>query len=997
MGKLVKISATLVAMVFLIALVGCDEPTDTPKAAHNHVWSDWKHDTTKHWKECSCGTKTEEGNHAFENNKCKTCGYDKTIAVESITLNKTTLSIAEGGTEKLSVVVKPDNASSKTVTWESSNKAVATVGTDGTVRAVVKGEATITAKAGDQKAECAVTVTEPTPAQPAHTHKFEGSWENNPEKHWKECTAEGCDNPKAISEEGAHTYNEASETPNNCTVCNYVRTVAVKSVTLDSITLSFKVGETKKLTATIAPANATNKTVTWESSNEGIAKVDQSGNVEAMGEGDAIITAKAGDQKAECPVTVTNASQPDPEHQHNCDAEIWSNDDSNHWNQCTAEECTELGGKVNLAPHDWDNDNNKCTVCQKEKPVVPITGVVIDNEDPTIRIEIDGTVILTAHVEPAEANQAITWSSDKKDVASVSGNGVVTGHKGGTATITAKAAGDETKTVNRIIKVSCATHNYGSYIDNENGTHSAICEVCGKELEAEAHQFGDDDVCGCGAHKPLSKFSVIKGKNGDIESMTNTLSALEAYKKNLEKYSFDTAEIDNEWQVTCNVEVSALKTATDGGAIGFKNIVAILEFDELKTFTIGNITRDGETVFGSNDSWVSDAHLFVEGADDNKTYVTLWMSMEPGDDGNIPDRTYEIRAYAGDTSPKTLTFKFIDKPSEVSSFEELKTAVGNDYANIKLTSDITVSETIRIAKTVTIDLNGCTLTMTSSKYIFAGVDEVETKANVTIKDSLNDGKIISGSWGLAARYGGTLTLENIALTGEANAAENSTLIIKGSQITGCTNYAVIAQDSSTVNIIDSIINGHKNGEDVDEPAICVGNGLNHDNDVTVTINNSKVDGGDNSAIYKPQKGSLTIEGISVITGGNGVSLKAGSLVVKSGSKIKATGEYIENPDNNSNGINESGAAIAIAENNAYAGNVTIDIESGAKVESANGNAIKYFRDGNAYTGDKKAPVITCNEGDLKSAEGKDKVAVPSDKEAVKTDNGYEIRDKSAND
>lgn len=851
MGKLVKISATLVAMVFLIALVGCDEPTDTPKAAHNHVWSDWKHDTTKHWKECSCGTKTEEGNHAFENNKCKTCGYDKTIAVTSVTLSEKTLTLAAGGTKKLSAVVEPDDASSKTVTWESSNEAVATVGTDGTVTAVAEGDAKITAKAGDQKAECAVTVTKATPAESTHTHSYVGAtWETSESEHWKECTADGCGTGalKGIAEKGVHEYNEASETPNNCTVCNYVRTVAVESVTLTPTALSFKVGETKKVTATIAPANASNKTVTWKSSNEGIAKVDQSGNVEAMGEGSATITAEADGKKGECSVTIIKAPQPDPEHQHNYNTENWSNDDTNHWNQCTAEGCTELGGKVNLAPHDWDNDNNKCTVCQKEKPVVPITGVVIDNEGSTIRIEIDGPITLTAHVNPAEADQAITWSSDKKDVANVSENGVVTGYKGGTATITAKAAGDETKTADRIIKVSCATHNYGSYTDNENGTHSAICEVCDKESKAEAHQFGDNDVCGCGAHKPLLKFSVIKGKMGDIESMTNNQSNLNVYKNNLDKYSFDTVEeVDDGWQITCDVEVSALQPATDGGAAGIKNIVAILEFDELKTFAIGNITSKQSGKALTDASWVTDAPKFVKNADEEKyTYVTLWISVVPGDDGNIPDRTYEIRAYEGDPNPKTLTFKFIDKPSEVSSFEELKTAVGNDYANIKLVENITLPETLVISNNATIDLNGCTIDRgesfevqhksdilahgSHSSLIYIGEEEPTELATVTEKgafkvlitdNSANRGKIDTGIYGIHAVHAqddANVTLKNIEVETSFTGAEaalvralDATITLNKAKVTaagyGSSSAMVKTDEIGKVYIIGSEITG----------------------------------------------------------------------------------------------------------------------------------------------------------------------------------------------
>ena len=82
-----------------------------------------------------------------------------TTAVESVTLNKTELTLEVGGEETLTVTVAPDDATDKTVAWTSDNTAVATV-ENGKVTAVAAGNATITAKAGDKTAACAVTVKE---------------------------------------------------------------------------------------------------------------------------------------------------------------------------------------------------------------------------------------------------------------------------------------------------------------------------------------------------------------------------------------------------------------------------------------------------------------------------------------------------------------------------------------------------------------------------------------------------------------------------------------------------------------------------------------------------------------------------------------------------------------------------------------------------------------------------------------------------------------------
>lgn len=90
-----------------------------------------------------------------------------------------------------------------------------------------------------------------------------------------------------------------------------IKSVPVTGVTLDKTNLSLTVGGTETLTATVHPDNATNKNVTWSSSNNSVATVDSTGTVTAVGVGTAVITATAQDgsgQSATCAVTVT---QPD--------------------------------------------------------------------------------------------------------------------------------------------------------------------------------------------------------------------------------------------------------------------------------------------------------------------------------------------------------------------------------------------------------------------------------------------------------------------------------------------------------------------------------------------------------------------------------------------------------------------------------------------------------------------------------------------------------------
>ena len=87
-----------------------------------------------------------------------------------------------------------------------------------------------------------------------------------------------------------------------------VADVGPTSVSLNKTTMSLGKGETTKLTATVAPSNATNKSVTWRTSDSKVLTVDKNGNVKAVGNGTAWITAKTSNGKEKsCKITVKNA------------------------------------------------------------------------------------------------------------------------------------------------------------------------------------------------------------------------------------------------------------------------------------------------------------------------------------------------------------------------------------------------------------------------------------------------------------------------------------------------------------------------------------------------------------------------------------------------------------------------------------------------------------------------------------------------------------------
>ncbi len=165
-----------------------------------------------------------------------------------ISPDSTTLTV--GDTKTLKAVFSPPSASEKACNWSSSDRKVATVSTKGLVTAVAKGTCTITVKTvdGGFTATCKITV-----------------------------------NPKEVKVTGV--------------------TISAKDVTLI-------VGGTKKLSCTVSPSDATNKAVTWSSSNTGVATVSSDGTVTAKKKGTATITVttKDGGFTAKMTITVKDAA-----------------------------------------------------------------------------------------------------------------------------------------------------------------------------------------------------------------------------------------------------------------------------------------------------------------------------------------------------------------------------------------------------------------------------------------------------------------------------------------------------------------------------------------------------------------------------------------------------------------------------------------------------------------------------------------------------------------
>ena len=312
--------------------------------------------------------------------------------VSGVSLNKASLTLYVGETASLAATVAPEDASDKSVVWSSGNSAVASV-SNGKVTANKPGSAVIKVVTNDLSKEAACTVTVKRHAE---------------------------------------------------------------SVELSQKEIKLYLGENRSLTATVLPSDASDKNVTWSSSNPNVATVSTAGNVVSKSVGTTVITVKTADggYQAECKVTVlepvvyaTSLILAPQTLSINIDesssltlqmlpananeALVWESD-----NESVAKvvngDVTAVGvGVAKIKVKGKNVTSNEVTVTVIDK--FAVTGVKLN--EPEKSLQVGDSFILTATVLPEDArDKTVTWSSDKESVATVK-DGVVTAVSPGTAII----------------------------------------------------------------------------------------------------------------------------------------------------------------------------------------------------------------------------------------------------------------------------------------------------------------------------------------------------------------------------------------------------------------------------------------------------------------------------------------------------------------------------------------------------------------------------------
>ena len=258
---------------------------------------------------------------------------DVTVPVTSVTLNQSVYTLAIGASYTLIPTVLPANATDRQVKWSSSNEKTVTVSDRGVIQAIAEGTSTIKAEAGGKSATCAVTVektivavTEVTLDRTSLTLKVNETFtlsatvapENATDKAVKWTTSNSGvvrvsnGTVTAVGEGTAKITAAAGGKSASCTVTvknAEPEFIPVDSVTLNRESLELKVDETFTLTALIAPSDATETEIIWNSDNTSVATVAD-GIVTAVGVGTANITATAGGVTAVCEIGVIAKDEP---------------------------------------------------------------------------------------------------------------------------------------------------------------------------------------------------------------------------------------------------------------------------------------------------------------------------------------------------------------------------------------------------------------------------------------------------------------------------------------------------------------------------------------------------------------------------------------------------------------------------------------------------------------------------------------------------------------
>ena len=408
------------------------------------------------------------------------CSIEVTEPVKSVELTEEKTDIQRGRTKKINYSILPENASNKDVVWNSSDESVATVDSNGNIKALKIGSTIISCTSVDNPeaiAECTVNVIVPITGlsfsetsvklnrgekkalspvpSPADTTDKEYLWESGDENV---ATVDGSGSVTAIN---AGTTIIRCTSKNNSDIwaeCSIEVFVPMTGIELSKTAITLLRGASETITVRILPEDTTTKEVTWSSSNERVATVDHNGKISAANGGTAVITCSSKETpeiKAECTVNV----------------EVPIEKIELNSSELSVYKGDSVSLTVSLRPLDttetnliWNSSNSKVASVDETGMVVALgkgTTVIrcrskenasvyaeckinVDVQVESISLSRESLTLfrgnqfkLTATVEPVDASEeTFTWKSSDENVATVDENGMISTNTVGVTNIT---------------------------------------------------------------------------------------------------------------------------------------------------------------------------------------------------------------------------------------------------------------------------------------------------------------------------------------------------------------------------------------------------------------------------------------------------------------------------------------------------------------------------------------------------------------------------------
>ena len=430
---------------------------------------------------------------------CEITVKENEVLAQAVELTPESAELEVGETFSLAATIYPENTTDKSLAWSSSDAAVASVDENGVVTAVAVGSCVITATCGEVAGTCAITVKNPViPADcivltpdnavievgdileitatvyPENATESRLTWRSSDE------------NVATVHEHGHRNATVTALNPGECTITaecyspngvimgSASITVKIHEVLADSVVLNLnsamlELGEELRLIATVYPEDVT-ETLTWQSSNEDVATVDENGVVTAVAVGSCVITATCGEVAGTCAITVKTPVIPADYIVLTPDSAVIEVGDileitaTVYPENATESRLTWRSSDENVATvHEHGHRNATVTAlnpgeCTITAECFSPNGLIMGSASITVRIHeiladsvvlnLDSAMLaigeelpLIATVYPEDVTEALTWQSSNEDVAAVGENGVVMAVATGECDVTATCSG----------------------------------------------------------------------------------------------------------------------------------------------------------------------------------------------------------------------------------------------------------------------------------------------------------------------------------------------------------------------------------------------------------------------------------------------------------------------------------------------------------------------------------------------------------------------------